>query len=173
MENAKELIPLLQPLSKTIELLDNSSRKLIRIMEQQIDAIIGSDTEKIETLSDEHSSLTWHYKEQEKKFVQELSNLLIAGEGEEEHEGIRLLNLKLIFPECKAQIESWHKMLTNNADLLQSKHNQIMQLLEFAMAQNARLMHSMYSKHNEKNSHYGANGNRTDISTGVAVNQEV
>ncbi len=41
------------------------------------------------------------------------------------------------------------------------------------MKQNARLMHAMYSQHNEKNTRYVASGKQSDIVTGVAVNQEI
>ncbi len=173
MQQTKENIAPLQSLLETIELLDQSSQKLIEVMEEQVDAIIGSDTEKIESLSDRHATLTWQYKGYEKKFISELSSALNSGKSEDGHQGLRLLNLKLKFPESEEQIDKWHKMLTSNASKLQSKHQQVMELLEFAMEQNARLMHSMYSQHSEKDSHYGANGNRSAISTGIAVNQEV
>lgn len=172
MKHSKENISSLQRLSDTIELLDNSSKQLMRLMEDQIDAIIASDAQKIESLTDVHTSLSWHYKKNEKELFKDLVKLLEeCSDGEDK--SIRLLNLKNYFPSKEDEINSWHQTLSENAKTLQQKHNQVIELLEFAMKQNAKLMHSMYSRHNEKNSRYISNGTRSDIVTGVAVNQEI
>jgi hypothetical protein len=172
MKHSKENISSLQRLSDTIELLDNSSKQLMSLMEDQVDAIIASDTQKIESLTDVHTSLSWHYKKNEKEFIKDLSKLLEEVSGGKD-QSIRLLNLKTYFPSCEDEINSWHKALSENAKKLKQKHNQVIELLEFAMKQNARMMHSMYSQHNEKNTRYISNGSRSDIATGVAVNQEI
>ncbi|SMO95838.1 flagellar export chaperone FlgN [Gracilimonas mengyeensis] len=173
MEHTDNSIMPLQVLSETIVSLDKCSNKLIKVMEEQIDAIIASNPSRIEALSDIHSELTLEYKQQEKAFIRELSELLEAENLGKEQPRMRLMDLKNHYPEYASEIDGWHTLLTKNTQLLQNKHKQIIQLLEFAMEQNARLMHSMYSEHSTKNSRYSANGNRSPISTGVAVNQEV
>src|SRR5690554_4024694 len=140
MENFKKLKGL-------IELMNNSSQKLIGIMEEQIDAIIGADAYKIEALSEVYSSESWNYKNYEDDFIHSLNEILHAGNPEENRP--RLIDLKNHFPEMEDDIEKWHNQLSGNAQKLQNKHAQIIQLLEFAMKQNARLMHALYNKHNE------------------------
>ncbi|MFP8488632.1 flagellar export chaperone FlgN [Gracilimonas sp. Q87] len=174
MKNDKVTNISLQRLSDTVELLDNSSKQLMSVMEDQINAIITSDTQKIESLIDAHTALSWHYKENEKEFMKDLTELLnkYSNEGKDTN-NIRLLKLKNVFPEWGEEIDYWHSTLSDNTRELQQKHNQVIQLLEFAMKQNAKMMHAIYSQHNEKNSRYVANGMRSDIITGVAVNQEI
>lgn len=172
MNQNNEHTTYLERLSDTIDLLDNSSRQLMSIMEDQIDAIIASDTKKIESLTDVHTSLSWYYKKNEQEFIRELSELMkMTTDGETEN--IRLVKLKEYFPAWSEEIDKWHKILTENTVRLQQKHTQVIELLEFAMKQNARLMHAMYSQHNEKNTRYVASGKQSDIVTGVAVNQEI
>ncbi|MAO63655.1 MAG: hypothetical protein CL666_01515 [Balneola sp.] len=163
---------LFQRLSDTVELLDNSSKQLMKIMEDQIDAIIASDTLKVDALTEAHTSLSWYYKEHEKQFIYELTNLLNeASRGEVEN--VRLTTLKEYFPEKHAEVDHWYEVISENTKELQRKHKQVLELLEFAMKQNANLMHRMYSKHSEKDTRYQPSGQRSDVATGVAVNQEI
>lgn len=169
MQNKAGTITPLHHIAETVELLNASSTQLIQVMNRQIDAIITSNTAEIEQLSEDHASVSQQFKTHETKFIAELENIL----GVPKQKTLRMLDMKKMFPECEVDIDAWHKMLSDNSKTLQRKHEQVMQLLEFAMNQNAKLMHSVYSLHNEKNTHYGANGNRSNIMTGVAVNQEI
>lgn len=160
----------LEQIAESVELLHNCSKQIIQVMEDQIDAIIASNAVKIEELSDVHGNLSKRFKIHEQEFVGELSALLAAAGSTAP---IRLLSLKELFPESVFDIDDWHRKLTADTKELQRKHNQILQLLEFAMSQNARMMHSMYSVHNSKNTHYAPTGKQSGITTGVALNQEV
>lgn len=163
---------LLQRLSDTVELLDNSSKQLMKIMEDQIDAIIASDTLKVDALTEAHTSLSWYYKQHEEQFILELTSLLnkVAGDDLDQ---VRLTALKEYFPAWSAEVDRWHEVISDNTKELQRKHQQVLDLLEFAMKQNARLMHRMYSKHGEKDALYQPTGQRSDVATGVAINQEI
>lgn len=160
----------LKEIQESVGTLHQCSQEIIQVMEDQIDAIIASNPDKIEQLSETHSTLSSQFKVYEENFVTRLTALL--GKGKEANK-LRLLKLKELFPDWKEQIEDWHQKLERNTKELQRKHNQILQLLEFAMNQNARLMHSMYDAHNEKNVHYGATGKPAGIPSGIAINQEV
>lgn len=172
MNNTKNKMPHLQKISDTLELLDNSSRQLLGVMENQIQAIIASKSEELEALSDLHATISKSYKTYEDEFINQLVEIL-APIKENGNRRFRLLDLKEIFPEQSEKISEWHSLLSKNTNNLQEKHRQVIALLEFAMAQNARTMHSIYSMHNEKNMHYGANGNPSGVISGMAVNQEV
>ena len=160
----------LEQIADSVELLHNCSRQIVKVMEDQIDAIIASNAIGIEELSEVHGNLSKRFKIHEQEFIGELSALLAASGSTAP---VRLLSLKELFPDSISDIEKWHKMLTADTKELQRKHNQILQLLEFAMSQNARMMHSMYSAHNAKNTHYAPTGKQSGITTGVALNQEI
>ncbi|MAL16786.1 MAG: hypothetical protein CL670_08565 [Balneola sp.] len=160
----------LQQIAESVELLDSCSQQIIKVMEDQIDAIIGSDAEKIERLSEVHGDLSKQFKIHEQEFIKELTSIIGTSKNQEK---VRLISLKIIFPEAAEKISEWHSKLTSNTSELKRKHDQILQLLEFAMKQNARMMHSMFSASNEKNTHYVANGTPAGIPVGVAINQEI
>jgi hypothetical protein len=160
----------LEQIAESVELLHNCSKQIIKVMEEQIDAIIASNAVRIEDISDVHGNLSKRFKIHEQEFISELSALLAASGSTAP---VRLVSLKEVFPGAVNDIENWHKTLTGDTKELQRKHNQILQLLEFAMSQNARMMQSMYSLHNSKNTHYAPTGQQKGITTGVALNQEI
>ncbi|MCG8372570.1 MAG: flagellar export chaperone FlgN [Balneolales bacterium] len=170
MSEIKEMPQEIQTLAEKVESLHESSKKMIEVMECQIEAIIASNSQKIEELSGIHATLTMKYSDQEREFIEELQALLSDKKSEK---GIRLIDLKELFPESALHIDNWQKLLNYNLNKLQRKHNQIVELLEFAMSSNAKMMHALYSKHNEKNTLYNAAGSRSNISPGVAVNHEI
>ena len=159
----------LNKLAETIAKLDESSKLLLDNMQDQVSAIIFSDSKRIEALSEKQAEMFGDFQKQEKEFIGELIKLMGPTPEEEE---LRLTSLKAKFPEFSAEIDEWQRMLTQNTRRLKQKHEQVLQLLKFAMERNARMMHSLYSMHNEKNTRYVANGERSDMMTGVAVNQE-
>lgn len=169
MNDYQEMPEQMRLIAEKVTLLHKSSTKMIEVMENQIDAIIASNTAKIEELASMHASLTVKYTENENEFIQELSNILAS---EKEQSGIKLVDLKAMFPQFATQIENWQLLLHRNVTKLQEKHRQIIELLEFAMSSNAKMMETLYSKHNEKNAHYSATGARSGMMPGVAINQE-
>lgn len=138
-------------------------------MEDQVDAIIASDAFKIEKLSEEHDELSVRYKLHEDEFISTLTDILGPDRGDKP---VRLSELKNMFPESAATIENWQTLLYQNTQQLQRKNEQILELLEFALSRNAKLMRSLYSLHHEKNTRYAPNGDTHGIMPGVAVNQE-
>lgn len=66
----------IQAISEKVELLHESSNRMIDVMERQIEAIISSNTTQIEELANLHSTLTIRYTENEQEFIQELSAIL-------------------------------------------------------------------------------------------------
>ncbi len=156
-------------LSEKVELLHESSNKMIEVMERQIEAIISSNTSKIDELANLHAALTIRYTENEQDFINELSSILNA---KSEKEGIKLSALKELFPDYSTQIEYWQNILHGNVEKLQRKHQQIVELLEFAMSSNAKMLETLYNKGTEKNKHYSATGTTNSIMPGLAVNQQ-
>lgn len=169
MKITQEIPQPIQALSEKIELLHSSSNQMIEVMERQIEAIIASNTSQIEELANLHASLTIRYTENEQDFINELNTILSTNK----EKGIKLVALKELFPECSSQIEYWQNLLQQNVKKLQTKHRQIVELLEFAMNSNAKMLETLYSKHSEKNTHYSTTGRTTSILPGVAVNQKI
>ena len=58
-----------------------------------------------------------------------------------------------MFPDFSNEIEYWQNILQDNVMKLQRKHRQIIELLEFAMSSNAKMLETLYSKGSEKNKH--------------------
>lgn len=169
MKQHAEIPEAIQKISEKVELLHQSSSKMIEVMERQIDAIIHSNSQKIEELANLHASLTVRYTENEQEFIDELSAILSTKKNKK---GIKLVALKELFPEYKSQIDYWQTLLQDNVSKLQRKHQQIVELLEFAMSSNARMLETLYSKSSEKNLHYSASGNASSVMPGLAVNQK-
>ena len=109
------------------------------------------------------------YKKHERAFIVELERNV------EDHEnsGVpKLADLVVKFPDEEQTINNWKATLSQNAKNLQRKNKQLVDLLEFALNRNTRLMHSFYTLFNNKNSHYSPTGQKSHIASGVAVNQE-
>lgn len=170
MPDNKDTVPALQRISETVEHLDKASRELMEVMDEQINAIITSDTDKMEKFTEAHTTISRQFKKYEQAFVKELHEAIdpVANE----YESPRLVNLKKIFPDSALIIDRWKERLSTNTRQLQRKHEQLLQLLSFAMSRNADVMRSIYSIYNLKNSHYSANGDKTGTVSGVALNQE-
>ncbi|HKL18294.1 MAG TPA: hypothetical protein VJ905_04975 [Halalkalibaculum sp.] len=171
MTDNKDTVPALQKISETVEHLDKTSRELLGVMDEQINAIISSDTGKMEEFTEAHSTIRCQFKKYEKAFVKELHEVIDPVT--DELESLRLVNLKKIFPESALLVDHWKELLSRNTRQLQRKHEQLLQLLNFAMSRNTDVMRSIYSIYNLKNSHYSANGDKTGTVSGVALNQEV
>ena len=159
----------IQAISEKVELLHESSSRMIDVMERQIDAIISSNTNQIEELANLHSTLTIRYTENEQEFIEELSAILSSSQ---ETKGLKLIALKELFPAYTKQIEYWQTLLQENVARLQQKHNQVVELLEFAMNNNARMLDKLYSKSSEKNKHYGPTGSTHSMMPGMALNHK-
>ena len=102
---------------------------------------------KIEELANLHATLTIRYTENEQDFINELSSVL---NNVSEKKRVKLAALKEIFPDFSNEIEYWQNILQDNVMKLQRKHRQIIELLEFAMSSNAKMLETLYSKGRKK-----------------------
>lgn len=159
----------LQDMNTIVSALYQTSEQLIYVMEEQIQAIISSSPEKIEELTEKQTAIQSVYKKQERAFIVELERNV---EDIKDGELPKLRDLKTKFPDQEQQIDRWKVTLSQNARNLQRKNKQLVDLLEFALNRNTRLMHSFYTLFNDKNSHYSPTGQKSNIASGVAVNQE-
>lgn len=145
------------------------SEQLIYVMEEQIQAIISSSPEKIEELTEKQTVIQSEYKKHERAFIVELERNV---EDSDDGELPRLGDLVMKFPDEEQTINHWKTTLSQNTRNLQRKNKQLVDLLEFALNRNTRLMHSFYTLFNNKNSHYSPTGQKSHVASGVAVNQE-
>lgn len=161
----------LQKLSATIETLDSLFFQLCSVMEEQIEAVIASDTKNVERLTEEHSMLQKKYKKAENRFVEELENCLSLSN--DQKPAVKLESLKKMYPSEISWIDQVKKAFTGHTNQLVIKQRQLLDLLEFALIQNSKLMYSIYNSHSTKHIHYTPKGNKNGIQAGVAINQEV
>ena len=166
MESKKEF----KEFRKIIDRLGTLSVDLMEVIDKQIEAVVSSDEENIEQHVEEYTHLRGVFKEQEHKFIDHLQTMLNnAGVSSVE---IRLEYLKEAYPESSDIITDWQITLEKQMGALKEKHQKLNNLLEFAVEKNMQLMHSIYSLHNKKNTRYGAEGSKEEISSGIALNKE-
>lgn len=149
--------------------LQETSERLINVMDEQIQAIISSSPEKIEELTEKQTAIQSEYKKHERAFIVELERNVENGDSSELP---KLADLVVRFPDDEQTINHWKETLFQNTRILQRKNKQLVDLLEFALNRNTRLMHSFYTLFNNKNSHYSPTGQKSHVASGVAVNQE-
>lgn len=159
----------LRKLAGHLESLNMIFGRLIQSMDGQIEAIVSSDSNAIETLTEEHSVLSMEYKRAEKNFISELENLFEL----KSDKPLRLSDLKEVYPDSSDRIDMWRDLLISNTKKMQQKHEQVIRLLEFALLRNSTMMRSIYSIQNNKTSHYTLDGNKENKISGLAVNQEM
>lgn len=149
--------------------LQETSERLIDVMDEQIQAIISSSPENIEELTEKQTAIQSEYKKHERAFIVELERNVENGDSSELP---KLADLVMRFPDDEQTINHWKATLFQNTRILQRKNKQLVDLLEFALNRNTRLMHSFYTLFNNKNSHYSPTGQKSHVASGVAVNQE-
>ncbi len=150
---------------------DNINSSLFRVMDSQIQAIISSDASKVEELSHFHSALHRDFKDKELELVSLLKNVL--NRSENENIPLTLSSVAELYPQYKYKIDEWKHVLNETTRRLQKKNAQVVDLLEFALSRNARMMHSIYTMYSAKNTHYSPEGSKEGVLSGVAVNQQV
>lgn len=157
------------PLSKVqqnVGTLSRLSQNLMSVMDKQIMAIIANDDEEIEENAERYANLKGTFKEKELEFVKGLKGLLEDTEQDE----IRLEALKKVFPDSAEIIDDWKTELEDQIGQLKNKHQRLNVLLDFAMDRNIQIFHSIYGLSNQKNTRYGSEGIKEDVSSGLAIN---
>jgi hypothetical protein len=161
-DQVQNLLPHVENLNETLD-------ELLGVMNAQKKALVASEIEKVEHLTEVHSQLSVRFNEQEENFVNAIQKLI----NDKKIQDIRMSGLKKEFPDAAEIIDLWRNTLLEKTNLLQNKHQHIIHLLEFVMNRNASMMKTIYSLHNKKNTQYGISGNKESIVSGVAVNQKV
>lgn len=160
----------LREVGQLTEGLCHLSQELINVIDKQTKAVVAADEEQIEQNAERYANLKGVFKEQEDKLVNRLQKLV--GQRNKEVNDIGLEQLKGAFPESTETIDEWKKKLGKQVRQLKGKHIRLNQLLEFALHRNVELMHSIYGLHNQKNTHYGSDGSKEKVSSGIAINKE-
>ncbi|MDR8394642.1 flagellar export chaperone FlgN [Aliifodinibius sp. S!AR15-10] len=161
----------LEEITELITRLDELAGELLRVMEEQIESVVASHPEKVEQFTEEHTELKAEFKKQEVAFVEELNRQVQATFGKSEP--VKLEMLKQVYPGSAPAIDQWRALLRDNSRKLKRKHQQLVDLLRFAMGRNTEMMHSIYHMYNKNNTHYSSTGGTSDVASGMAINQEV
>lgn len=149
--------------------LQRLSRKLMDVLDKQAKAVISGKKDDIERYVEKYTNLKASFKEQEHRFINHLQLLVEESDNVDE---LRLESLKEVFPQSQSIINEWQDDLGKQTRDLKQKHQNLNRLLEFAVEKNVTLIQSIFSLHNEKNIHYSSEGNKEEISSGIAVNKE-
>ena len=167
-KNSEEPFP---ELSGAIQTLLQTGRELHDVMDDQISAIIASNNHRVEELAAKYATLRGRFGHQEQQFIKILSHTL--QEAGHREDPVKLESLKKAAPESTAVIQAWKMVLSQTARQLKKKHEQLIDLLDFALSRNTNMMQSIYQMFNSKNTRYGSNGGRAGMAPGITINQEV
>lgn len=170
MSDYEKLDPSIQPVFRAAESLKITSRQMLKVMDQQIEAVVSSDLDRLEQLTELNSTLMGTFRKEEKRFVEELTRRT-SSPAESQYE-IRIDELKKVNPGSKKLIDNWRRGLKEVMEKLKQKHLQLTELLEFAQGQNRRLMQTIYQISDANNISYGPDGESSSASPGTAVNRE-
>ncbi len=167
----------LHAISRCVRDLDKATRDLSEVMTGQLNAVISADAEKVMALTEKNVEVQQHFHEKEQAFISELKQLIVRNGNDNGNDNgntppVTLEGLKQIYPEYEIYIREWQEQITGNIGRLERQEKQLVQLLDFAQKQNAALMRSVYSLQSKKNLHYRQNGEKSGVSSGIAVNQE-
>jgi uncharacterized coiled-coil protein SlyX len=161
----------LQNLSERVADLYDVFGRLYTCIDQKINAIVMSDVNRIEDLTEQHSTLHTEFKKMEKAFIESIQKSIPSGE--DIAAPLSLRALKQIYPQYATWIDEWQDMLFRRMMQVQRHHDHLGQLLEFARDQNAAIMQSYYQVQTRKNVHYTATGEQSRVPSGVAVNHSI
>lgn len=158
-----------QHLSEHVNGLNGILDKILHVLNAQKEAVITSNIQQVEDLTQEHYRLRGNLKKVERAFINELKKMITV----KTQDLVRISTLKQYYPGAEESIDLWRQTLLDKTNLIEKKHQQVINLLEFAMLRNSNMMKTIYALHNEKNTHYSMNGNKANVMNGIAVNQKV
>lgn len=161
----------LQNLSERVADLYDIFGRLYECIDQKINAIVVSDVNRIEDLTEKHSTLHMEFKKKEKAFVEAIQEIIPSGS--EIVAPLSLRALKLVYPEYTTWVDEWQDTLFRRMMQVQRHHDHLGQLLEFARDQNSTVMQSYYQVQTRKNVHYTSTGEQSRIPSGVAINHSI
>ena len=161
----------LQTLSERVAELYEVFGRLYTCIDQKINAIVMSDVNRIEDLTEQHSALHMEFKKRERSFVEAIQTSIPTGA--EISTPLSLRALKEIYPQYATWVDEWQDMLFRRMMQVQRHHDHLGQLLEFARDQNAAVMQSYYQVQTRKNAHYTATGEQSRVPSGVAINHSI
>lgn len=170
MQNHSQSTFSINELSRKASLLDHASQHLLDVMDEQVNAVVSSEADKIVQCTEKNVSAQQSFMNAEKAFMNEL-----AGSMPESGQTDRRVSLELLmeaYPEHTGDIIKWKQKISHNIEKLQRKQKELVDLLDFAQQQNKSLMQSLYGVQDAKNTHYSQQGVKTGVMSGMAVNQE-
>ncbi len=157
--------------SQALKRLNDLLNSLLETLDRQIEAVIQSRSEQLSELTEIYSDLQSEYGKCEKDFIEKLK--FCSKQTDNSDSSLRLSNLKDQYPELEPWIDGIRTIINEKVKGLTGKQNQLVSILGFALERNRSLMHSIYNMYNQKNTVYSARGDSMQVSSGVAINEEV
>ncbi len=153
--------------SKYIVALENVLDDIEHVLINQKEAVIASDVQLVEELTEKHYQLSANLSKVETEFIEELRK----NSSQTDSDDTTISTLKYYYPEAEEIIDNWANSLKYKTENIKQKHQQVIHILEFAMLRNSNLMRTIYAMHSEKNTQYSINGSKSNMMNGIAVNQ--
>jgi hypothetical protein len=157
-------------LSVKVEELKRAGNRLLDAMEEQIEAIISSDSETMIRTTEQNVDEQQNFFKAEKELIGALARC--NPNDRANSKAISFERLKLYFPGWKQQLEAWKQEISDQIGVLQAKQGQLVELLEFAQSRNSDMLRSLYELQNARHMHYRNNGKKSAPVSGITINQE-
>ncbi len=157
-------------LSEKVEALKKASNHLLNAMEDQIAAVISSDSETLIRTTEQNVTEQQNFFKAEQELVKALAGC--NPDTGKKNKNISFELLKVYFPGKAYKLDTWKMEISEAIDILQAKQKQVVELLEFARSRNSDMMRSLYELQNAKRTHYRNTGEKSGPVSGIAINQE-
>jgi len=170
MQNHSQSTFPINDLSRKARLLDHASQHLLEVMDEQVNAVIASEADKLVRCTEKNVSAQQTFMNAEKAFINSLVTSIPGASRNDSRVSLELLRES--YPDHAEDIVKWKDQISQNIDKLQRKQKQLVELLDFAQQQNKSLMQTLYGVEDAKNVHYSQKGVKSGMMSGMAVNQE-
>ncbi|MEX1213256.1 MAG: flagellar export chaperone FlgN [Balneolaceae bacterium] len=160
-----------EELRMSVERMEKLSDDLMLLMESQSRAVVQSDVDQMENVTEQQMELTNRFR-REKETMQETVHALLGrhDEPEPDESWSRLMER---YPEKRERLQEWRKRLTKTSTQVHRKESQVQELLVFARNHNEHLLKTLFRKQDQEKESYLKSGEQMDSPSGMTINREV
>lgn len=161
----------LSRLESSIDRMEGVSDDLLLLMESQSRAVVHSDADGLESLTEKQMELTTRFRNEKEQMEEEVRELL--SRRSDPDGDARWSRLMERYPEYLETLQEWRDRLKEKTDRVDRRQKQVFELLAFARNHNERLLKTLFRKQNQEKGSYLKSGQQIDSPSGMTINREV
>lgn len=158
-------------LEANVGTLEEISDQLMLLMESQSRAVVHSDADRLETLTEEQVDLISRFRKEKEK-IETVVRELLSRRSSDKPDG-NWSALVECWPEKRKQLEAWRDRLASKTDQVSRKQKQVQELLVFARTHNEHLLKTLFRRDDREKGSYLESGKTQGPSSGMTINREV